>query len=187
VKRGLVKRDGPARSRSTHYKLGLFARIRAEKISGLLKRLKGARPGKSDWEEIECKLGPMKRSYNKLAPEESILEKRIFDLEKLKRAYEAGEASEVINAGDQHGSAQDLERILLYAKEAAQKSKEVEIVIHGDVFDGRSENVRNFEILKELKELEQEAPHITVKLLLGNHELVIIQSILLHDRNTRVD
>ena len=94
---------------------------------------------------------------------------------------EANDFPDIINFGDKHGMKEDLERILAAARAAADNGKELVINGHGDVFDRGKDNFRNFEILKELKDIADNNPNVQVNLCLGNHDVWLIQAILLND------
>jgi len=102
-------------------------------------------------------------------------------LEGALRRYEQGDIPKIINFGDKHGVAYDLERILHAAYQSAEEGRQLKIIGHGDVWDRGHQNFRNFEILKELKRLAEENSNISVHFLLGNHDVWIPQSILLND------
>ncbi|MFH1797916.1 MAG: AarF/UbiB family protein [Candidatus Omnitrophota bacterium] len=115
------------------------------------------------------------------------IQKKIDDLYSLKRKIEKDELPDVINFGDKHGKADDLERILHAAQEAAQNGRKLEIVGHGDVFDRGMRNHRNFVILRQLVKIAEENHNIGVNLCFGNHDVMLIQGVLLDDRDALVN
>ncbi len=111
----------------------------------------------------------------------AVARKKISDLRKLKAQINDGQLPEVLNFGDKHGKIEDLERILKYARQAAQEGRPLKIIGHGDGFDRGADNIKVLEIFQELKKIEAANPNISVKFLWGNHDVWLVQAILLND------
>ncbi|MFH1799306.1 MAG: hypothetical protein ABH891_00465 [Candidatus Omnitrophota bacterium] len=103
------------------------------------------------------------------------------------RDAEGREIPEILTFGDKHGKVGDLEAILSEAKEAARTGKPLHIMGHGDGFDRGGQNKRVWEIFQELVQLTQDHPNIKVDLFLGNHDVFMIESVLLKDPSTFTD
>ena len=110
-----------------------------------------------------------------------LLQARVQQLQEVRGRIEKGDLPDVINFGDKHGENAELERILEKAEQAAKDGRKLAIVGHGDAFDRGKHNLRNFEILKRLKEIAKNNPNVQVNLCLGNHDVMLIQGILLDD------
>jgi len=117
----------------------------------------------------------------KSSPSVLHIQDRIETLEDIKFRIKEGALSDIINFGDQHGDAAELRKILKTAQQAAQDGRELVIIGHGDAFDRGFQNFENFRILRELKQLSDENPNISVHFLLGNHDVMLIQGVLLDD------
>lgn len=112
-------------------------------------------------------------------------------LYELRTKIESDAIPEILSVGDKHGQSKDLESVLKTAEEALLNGKELHVIIHGDAFDRGKNNARNWEILRKLKEIARESsqqsskeqgerdPKIKVDMLLGNHDALLIQAMLL--------
>ena len=119
---------------------------------------------------------------------------RLESLKLLERKIKNNEIGDIASIGDKHGESEDLERVLRSAQEAKLSGKKLHIFIHGDAFDRGKNNRRNWEILKELVKIGQESekdpkntggPKIRVDLLFGNHDVMMIQAMLLVGETAR--
>ncbi len=111
----------------------------------------------------------------------SLAQEKVRGLQRLDAQIRQNRLPEVINFGDKHGKAEDLERILINARQAAKEGRSLKIIGHGDAFDRGPSNVRVFEIFQELKRIEASNPNISVRFLWGNHDVWVAQAILLND------
>jgi hypothetical protein len=85
----------------------------------------------------------------------------------------------VMSIGDLHGDPRDLRRAFTTARKT---TKEMWIIVQGDLFDRGPDNRKNFYYIKELHTLSTANPKIHLVLLLGNHEQMMIQAVLTRQR-----
>jgi hypothetical protein len=109
------------------------------------------------------------------------LEERIGYLQGIRERIASGSIPEILTFGDKHGKVGDLEAVLVTAQKAKESGKQLHIIGHGDGFDRGDESGRVWEIFKELKLLAKDHPNIKVDLLLGNHDIFIIEAVLKKD------
>ena len=57
------------------------------------------------------------------------------------------------------------------------------IVGHGDAFDRGMQNFKNFKILQQLMQIAKDNPNIQVNLCFGNHDVMLLQAVLLGDQD----
>ena len=134
-------------------------------------------------EEQEATAMPEQPQGRKAGVNQKIAQRRVTELEKAKQRIEANDLPDVLNFGDQHGEAAELRKILNAARQAANNGRRLAIIGHGDAFDRGHQNIENFRILKELKRIADENANVSVHLLLGNHDAMLIQGVLLGDRD----
>ncbi|MFC1807507.1 metallophosphoesterase, partial [Candidatus Omnitrophota bacterium] len=127
------------------------------------------------------------REAYQITGEIEVLRKRIPFLTQLTEKMRSGDLPDVINVGDLHGKNQVLATAIAKAKGYIGRDKSIEIIVHGDVFDRGDENAENFEGLQELKDIADENDNISVVFILGSHEYMLIQSIILGDKMMRQD
>ncbi|NQU74663.1 MAG: metallophosphoesterase [Candidatus Omnitrophica bacterium] len=104
---------------------------------------------------------------------ETMIRKKIVQLEELITRIEQDALPNTAMIGDQHGE-NDVFGVLI---QAVKDGSVDEVIVEGDVFDRGGHSVENFEALKELKELLGEK----AVFCLGNHEIFLIQAILLNN------
>ncbi len=127
---------------------------------------------------------PKTQAQNKpLEGMKEVLRQRVKNLEAMRQKIENEQMPDVLMFGDKHGKPEDLERVLKVARQAAKDGKRLDIVGHGDGFDRGMQNGRNWKIFQELIQIAKENPNVTVDLLFGNHDVWLIQAILLNDQN----
>lgn len=101
--------------------------------------------------------------------------RKLAKLEELKRKIENNEFPRVALFGDQHGQNAVLERLV----EAVENGQIDQVIGHGDGFDRGTENVKNFEAMKKLKNILGNRANFCF----GNHDVWLIQALLLGDKN----
>lgn len=121
-----------------------------------------------------------------------LMERRLVRLKKLRDDINKGTLPQLIIFGDKHGDAEDLERIADQARNFVRNhhdlGKKLTIIGHGDGFDRGNQNVEVFELLRELKAIEKENPgQVEVRLLWGNHDVMLMQYNLLQDQEALGD
>jgi|GEM_PF-4948220 len=140
--------------------------------------------------EVPATLQASKRSEAREVPKtkeyyQALIDRRKVIRERIAtgRDSEGREISEVLSFGDKHGEVGDLVGILKAAKDAVKAGRPLRIIGHGDYSDWGMQNKEIWNILRELKQLAASHPHLlTVDLLLGNHDVFMIQAVLLKDK-----
>ncbi|MBF0490377.1 MAG: metallophosphoesterase [Candidatus Omnitrophica bacterium] len=113
--------------------------------------------------------------------------KRVRSIDLLRRA-QSGDLPVIINFGDKHGNAQDLQAIGDYVEYCISKKIKVIVSGEGDGFDRGPDNVGVFDQFKRLKQLEAQNPELVkVHLLWGNHDEMLAVTQLFHVRITKQD
>jgi len=113
---------------------------------------------------------------------EDIYTKKIKSKKSFKEKVEKNELPTQIMFGDKHGVSDDLDLILRRVREVVKSGEELHVIGHGNFFGWGNENYENWDILRFLKGFSETYENIDVTFLLGNHELLMISSILLGNK-----
>jgi len=108
-------------------------------------------------------------------------------LVKTREKAENDELPDVLMFGDEHGKSDLLEKILQTVLEAEKAGRRLSVIGHGDVFDRGRKNLRNWEILVELKEIESRNANISVDLVFGNHDILLIMAMLIEEESMKAE
>jgi len=114
---------------------------------------------------------------------EQMIRDRIYLISDTLQMLETGTFPNMIWFGDKHGEVEDIKQIVEEASLAHWEERELVIIGHGDTFDRGKNNVEMWGLLKELMSIDEVSPYVSVHLLLGNHEEMMIVAQLLEPEN----